>query len=33
VQYRPEDFIDKIRAQSIGSGDLNDKLDRFINKV
>lgn len=33
VQYRPEDFIDKIRQQSISSGDLNEKLDKFIDRV
>lgn len=33
VQYRPEDFIDKIRAQSTTSGDLNEKLDKFIDRV
>ena len=33
VQNRPEDFIDKIRAQSTTGGDLNDKLDKFIDRV
>ena len=33
VQYRPEDFIEKIRQQSISQGDLNDKLDKFIDRV
>jgi hypothetical protein len=33
VQYRPEDFIDKIKQQSLSSGDLNEKLDKFIDRV
>jgi len=33
VQYRPEDFIEKIRQQSLTGGDLNEKLDSFINRV
>jgi len=33
VQYRPEDFIDKVRAQSTTGGDLNEKLDKFIDRV
>lgn len=33
VQYRPEDFIEKIRQQSMSSGDLDQKLDKFIDRV
>jgi hypothetical protein len=33
VQYRPDDFIDKIRQQSTTGGDLNEKLDKFIDRV
>lgn len=33
VQYRPEDFIEKIKQQSISSGDVNEKLDKFIDRV
>jgi dynein intermediate chain 3, axonemal len=33
VQYRPDDFIEAIRQQSLSQGDINEKLDRFINRV
>ena len=33
VQYRPEDFIEKIRQQSMLSGDLDQKLDKFIDRI
>lgn len=33
VQYQPSDFIDKIREAS-GSGDaVNEKMDKFIDRV
>ncbi len=33
VQYDPKDFIDKIREQSGNAGDINEKLDKFIDRV
>lgn len=33
VQYMPSDFIDKIRGQTSGSEGLNEKLDKFIDRV
>ena len=33
LQNDPKDSIDKIREQSGSGGDINDKLDKFIDRV
>ena len=33
VQYEPSDFIDKIKEQSGSGGAINEKLDKFIDRV